>query len=307
MVLKRQALVQHEAPPEGRYVRIEHPYEPLSVVDISVWDLSGERVIAQEAAMSSSFCTEEGCAFPASRMTDGSIATFCCTQGLDESRRLSWLRVDLGRPVTIGRIDILGRLDDGESSDFKQQHGLTDATVSVTRDRMGLAGVWESSPIPAGPKLLSYTWRDTEADRGTDAAHSEHTDGGGAQGARRARVLTAASELYSKALAGEGEADLTGLEYPEGDFVTLETVLATLFPSDSTPLPSDWATLPGEGVLMPFSTTGERATRFRVRKRFTSKAQPFWVQLQSAGEGQSLDVVMKAGDDLRQDQVCVCV
>jgi phosphatidylinositol kinase/protein kinase (PI-3 family) len=52
---------------------------------------------------------------------------------------------------------------------------------------------------------------------------------------------------------------------------------------------------------MPFSTT-TRAIKLRVRKQFTSKAKPFWVQLQSPGAEKPLDVVMKTGDDLRQDQ-----
>jgi hypothetical protein len=293
MCLKRHEMVLQTTPPEGRYVRIEHAFEPLSVIDISVFDASGERVIVQEAAMSSSFCTSDGRTFPASRMFDGSIATFCCTQGLDESRRLAWLRVDLGKPVAIGRVEILSRIDDGESSDYKQKNGLTDAIVSITRDRAGAAGVrvWESPPVPDGPKLFSYRW---------EHEHSPTAPKSSSPTSRRAREKSVASELYSSALEGEGGA---GLEYPEADFQVLESLRDELFPTEDTPLPSDWVDLEGDGVLMPFSTTGERATTFRVRKQFTSKAKPFWVQLKGAPPGKIVDVVMKEGDDLRQDQV----
>ena len=39
-----------------------------------------------------------------------------------------------------------------------------------------------------------------------------------------------------------------------------------------------------------------------VKKEFSSKAKPFWVEFQDAA-GNITDTVMKAGDDLRQDQV----
>lgn len=291
MALKRNEMRQDSPPPEGRYVRVENAFDPLSVVDISVFDAAGEKLKPVEAAMSSSYCSESKCTFPAARMIDGSVATFCCTQSAGESGRLSWLRVDLGKSVTIGRVEILTRIDDGASTDYKQKNGLEGAIVSVTTDRPGKAEarVWESALVLAGPKLLSYTWGSAAPDAAADAAAAS-------QRITRTRVASVAAELYSSGLEAAA-----GLEYPESDFKVLETLLDELAPGDDPVLPSPWVTLEGDGVMMPFSTTGERARKFLVKRQFTSKAKPFWVQLQ--GEGPMLDVVMKKGDDLRQDQV----
>ena len=109
---------------------------------------------------------------------------------------------------------------------------------------------------------------------------------------------------------------MVAYKYPRADFQTLEEWLKLLagvdqlIPPDTATLlhdgPSRWVDLDGDGVLMPFSDVA-RAKSFRVKRQFTSKAKPYWVELAegAGGSGTKLSLVMKYGDDLRQDQLAL--
>ena len=70
-------------------------------------------------------------------------------------------------------------------------------------------------------------------------------------------------------------------------------------------LPTPWKALPtddaGGRIPVPFSLSAHVA-EMRVVRRFSSKAMPYWLAFKDDG-GATTDVIMKAGDDLRQDQV----
>eukprot|EP01044_Picomonas_judraskeda_P005867 COSAG03_NODE_571_length_6898_cov_13.957641_2_plen_604_part_00 len=70
-------------------------------------------------------------------------------------------------------------------------------------------------------------------------------------------------------------------------------------------LPTAWKVLPsddpGGRIPVPFNLSTHVA-EMRVVRRFSSKAMPYWLAFKDHA-GVTTDVVMKAGDDLRQDQV----
>ena len=276
MALKRKDLPQRSAPPCGRFVRIEHAFEALSVTDISVYDSAGGKVVAAEASMSSSFCSSDGRCFPASRSIDGHLGTFSCTQDLDDSRKSSWLCIDLNKSIAFGRLEILTRIDDGEATDYRVST-LAGSTISISTDRAGTKRTWEIMEEESDAKLLSYSWT-------------------GSVPTPSPRRLRGESSFYAPE-------STDAREYPPADFATLEKALAER--ASSAAMDAPWMDLDGDGVQMPFSPAqgGVRAVAFRVRKQFHSKAKPYWVELKGA-DGETLDLVMKTGDDLRQD-VCV--
>ena len=146
--------------------------------------------------------------------------------------------------------------------------------------------MWKSAPIEAGPRLLSYSWISRAAIQTDDAALTR---------------LSTAPRFYKTALQTSD-----GLKYPLRDFETLEALLEQVAP-DGVPvvsLPSEWLDI-AEGVMMPFETfeTMETATHFKVVKQFNSKAKPWLVELKN--ETRTLKLVMKIGDDLRQDQLAL--
>lgn len=90
------------------------------------------------------------------------------------------------------------------------------------------------------------------------------------------------------------------LDYPAASFDYLESLRDKL--ASSNKFPTAWEDIPPvHGIVAPFTT--ELATAMSVKRRFKSKAQPFWVQFKVASGEKIIDCVMKSGDDLRQDQV----
>jgi hypothetical protein len=85
-------------------------------------------------------------------------------------------------------------------------------------------------------------------------------------------------------------------DYPAASFTYLEQLRDQLAAPNK--FPTAWADIPpAQGIFAPFST--ELATAMSVKRRFKSKAKPFWVQFRVAS-GAIVDCVMKSGDDLRQ-------
>ena len=287
VAIRRQDMLQRE-PAAGRYVYIRHATKPLSVVDIQVFDTSGVAISIVEAAMSSSHNWKPSekvfRTFPASNVIDGKTTTCSRTKGLDQTRREAWLRVDLGADHNIGKVNILARVDK-----LKEGNCLEGAVVSITPDRAGQSKTWESPEVPDECSLLlTYTWlcMDGAVEQFEPEPESKATD----------EALNAGVQ-----------------EYPEPDFNKLHGWLKLLAgveevkgspDSAALPLPSRWVNLEGDGVLMPFSDT-TRAKSFRVKRQFSSKAKPYWVELAEGtdGSGKILSLVMKYGDDLRQDQL----
>ena len=86
------------------------------------------------------------------------------------------------------------------------------------------------------------------------------------------------------------------LDYPAASFDYLEQLRDQL--AAPKKFPTAWADIPPRhGIIAPFTT--ELATAMSVKRRFKSKAKPFWVQFRVAS-GAVVDCVMKSGDDLRQ-------
>jgi len=87
------------------------------------------------------------------------------------------------------------------------------------------------------------------------------------------------------------------LDYPAASFDFLERLRDKL--ASSNKFPTAWEDIPPvHGIIAPFTT--ELATAMSVKRRFKSKAQPFWVQFKIASGEKIVDCVMKSGDDLRQ-------
>ena len=310
--IRRKELAQRE-PVQGRYVYIRHATEALSAIDIQVTDATGTEITAYEAAMSSSHTKHskdgnfQDRASPASNLIDGKITTLCTTKSLAATRREAWLRVDLGAEHRIGKIEVLLRA--GQT--------LEGAVISVSTDRPGCLKTWESPAVPAdSSSVLTYTWL---------ASHAEPEP-----------EPELEAEFQPEPLP---KSELVAYTYPQADFRKLEGWLkdlagveelgdtATLLYSGA----SQWVDLDGDGVLMPFTDVGARAKSFRVKRQFTSKARPYWVralhfplsdsfphanlkspcaeQVELAegagGSGNALSLVMKYGDDLRQDQLAL--
>ena len=96
----------------------------------------------------------------------------------------------------------------------------------------------------------------------------------------------------------QADAQIQGaiLDYPAASFDYLEQLRDQLAASKT--FPTAWADIPPtHGIIAPFTT--ELATAMSVKRRFKSKAKPFWVQFRVAS-GAVVDCVMKSGDDLRQ-------
>lgn len=135
-----------------------------------------------------------------------------------------------------------------------------------------------------------------------------------------------ASVQAAAAAAAIPPASFADWDYPAAAFDILEGVRRELTTGWDKKSETAWRDLP-QGITVPFSG-GVPAVKMRVKKEFSSKAKPFWVQFQDAsGEknpcnfqfvhrrfgqnhskifvcvGVITDTVMKAGDDLRQDQV----
>ena len=71
-------------------------------------------------------------------------------------------------------------------------------------------------------------------------------------------------------------------DYPAGAFDILEALREELTAGWDRTSPTDWKDIPqGVGITVPFSK-GVPAVRMRVKREFTSKAKPFWVQFQDA-------------------------
>lgn len=80
-----------------------------------------------------------------------------------------------------------------------------------------------------------------------------------------------------------------------------ERLREELIGASSGKFPTEFGAIPPEHrILTPFS--GRPAVAMSVKRRFSSKAQPYWVQFKD-DTGAVTDTVMKSGDDLRQDQV----
>ena len=94
------------------------------------------------------------------------------------------------------------------------------------------------------------------------------------------------------------------LDYPPNAFDLLLRQRDEMIAA-SGELPTPWKALPtddaGGRIPVPFSLSAHVA-EMRVVRRFSSKAMPYWLAFKDDG-GATTDVIMKAGDDLRQDQV----
>lgn len=102
--------------------------------------------------------------------------------------------------------------------------------------------------------------------------------------------------------AAAGGAPVGGWDYDHAAFDDLEQIVAQLTSGWDPKLkqPTIWQAVP-PGIMVPFSD-GVPAVEMCVHRKFTSKAEPYWVKFKDPG-GNVTDTVMKAGDDLRQDQV----
>eukprot|EP01049_Picozoa_sp_SAG25_P004330 SAG25_NODE_270_length_10627_cov_13.114267_4_plen_1341_part_00 len=282
------------SPLSGRFVRIDHPSKALSCVQIRVFDREGQRIKTYSAAMSSSYCSSQTLkktpctvAFNAKRMIDATVETFAATHNVGGS----WLRVDLGRVQEIGRLDVLGRLDSGELTDGVHKHGFADAKFSITTDRSGQERVWECAPeLSPQQRSLNFVFDEVAAsvDDAEDGHRSVPQHSGDGNGA--------AHESFS------GDQF-----YPLADYKELEKVRTSLVGQDGNVQSGykQWKKLGGNGVQMPFcddSAEIKRAESVCVVKQFSSFAKPYWLKIKSQ-DGSEVDVVMKDGDDLRQDQL----
>jgi hypothetical protein len=282
------------SPLSGRFVRIDHPSKALSCVQIRVFDREGQRIKTYSAAMSSSYCSSRTLkktpctvAFNAKRMIDATVETFAATHNVGGS----WLRVDLGHVQEIGRLDVLGRLDSGELTDGVHKHGFAGAKFSITTDRPGQERVWECAPeLSPQQRSLNFVFDEVAAsvDDAEDGHRSVHHPSGDGNGA--------AHESFS------GDQF-----YPLADYKELEKVRTSLVGQDEKIQRAykQWKKLGGNSVQMPFcddSAEIKRAESVCVVKKFTSEAEPYWLKIKSQ-DGSEVDMVMKDGDDLRQDQL----
>lgn len=131
---------------------------------------------------------------------------------------------------------------------------------------------------------------------------------GNVQVSYKLRPTGATDPALSTAIAAAAQAAATpsavavDLDYPVGAFDALDALRQELTSGWDRKSPTPWKDVPqGEGITVPFSG-GVPAVRIRVKREFSSQAKPFWVQFQDAHRNIT-DAVMKAGDDLRQDQV----
>lgn len=297
--IRRKELKQRD-PAHGRFLYIRHATNALSVIDITLLDETGAKIKASEAAMSSSRTEKskdagsQDKASPASNIIDGQITTQCTTQSLAATRREAWLRVDMGADHRVGQIEILTR--PGQT--------LEGAVVSIATDCAGTRKTWESTAVPAdSSSILTYSWLAS----GTEPEPEPEPELG----------LELELQPEPQPETPPKSEPMVAYTYPRADFRTLEEWLKllagveSLDPPESASLlykgPSVWVDLEGNGVLMPFSSDGARAKSFRVKRQFTSKAMPYWVELAegTGGSGSTLSLVMKYGDDLRQDQLAL--
>lgn len=114
-------------------------------------------------------------------------------------------------------------------------------------------------------------------------------------------------ESPSAAESGAAAADTAGaseLDYPPDAFDVLEKQRDDMIAACGGELPTEWAPIADGSVPIPvpFGSPGNTVASMRIKRRFSSKAMPYWLQFKDA-EGVITDVIMKAGDDLRQDQV----
>jgi hypothetical protein len=220
-------------------------------------------------------------------MIDATFEKFAATHNVDGS----WLRVDLGHVQEIGRLDVLGRLDSGELTDGVHKHGFADAKFSITIDRPGQERVWECAPkLSPQQRSLNFVFDEVAAsvDDAEDGHRSVHHPSGDGNGA--------AHESFS------GDQF-----YPLADYKELEKVRTSLVGQDEKIQRAykQWKKLGGNSVQMPFcddSAEIKRAESVCVVKKFTSEAEPYWLKIKSQ-DGSEVDMVMKDGDDLRQDQL----
>lgn len=274
-------------PVEGRYLWVRHSGS-IRLAEVAVVETSGERITPTGAAMSSSYCRKRvgrqtsDRSFPARNVLDGRLDTFCWTRSHSRGAPThEWLCVDLGRPVTVAQIEIVNRLDSDSSS-------LIGASVCLT-----------AVPNQEAEEVWKCTLRD-------DRPIYRCTFGA-------SKSVTAAEpepELFDST-----QFDLDLHTYPIAEYEHIKNLVVELTGSEfgkaaQLPLPSRPIETADRNIdiRLPFGH-GERVGQVRVERQFKSKAKPYQVKMTAVTDRDiaPIDLVVKDGDDLRQDQVVLVI
>jgi hypothetical protein len=210
------------------------------------------------------------------------------------------------------------------------------AAVSAGSDAGGVMHVeWRATPRKKGQSWSVFVYREGAEGREQPLSVVQHSAGGlqgvvGHQavglrdtlrleirsqpGGNSGPVELSFSVVLRPAHGGGGDAAAAApaaaraatacdLDYPQASFDALQQLLVQATRGwDPESGSTEWVPIPAQsGIMIPF-TEGRGAAAMRVVRRFSSKARPHQVQFQDS-LGNVTDTVMKAGDDLRQDQV----
>ena len=270
---------------EARYLWVHARL--IRLAEVKVQDADGRPVVVAGAAMSSSYVrrpvrTETTHrSFPARNVLDGRLDTFCWTRGQkngsphNSASTSAWLRVDLGRSVTVGRIEIVSYIDDDGTT-----ISLAGARLRLTASpKLDEDPAWESTVQTSGP-IHRYVFSSSEPEP---------------------------EPTLQLEVADSAPFDVDPHKYPPEDYEQLKGLVAELTTSGEWPSPSISLVDRDIDVQLPFAP-GLRAGEIRVIRQFQSKAKPYQVEMYASGSKTApINVVVKDGDDLRQDQVVLVI
>jgi hypothetical protein len=116
--------------------------------------------------------------------------------------------------------------------------------------------------------------------------------------------LPSATEMVERELE-ELELEEDDMVYPRLDFEKLARIRDDAVPEAwDGEQPTKWIDVPADDGIIKVPFTDCRLVSIRFKRRFSSKAQPYWAQFRDA-TGAVTDAIMKSGDDLRIDQVII--
>ena len=307
----------------GRYIWIRKEGS-LRLAEVRVKDLAGMTITSLDespisAAMSSSYSQDivtNRRNFPAHHILDGRLDTFCWTNGQSTptcsggasptagrvspslSTEPEWVRVDLGRVTSIGLVEIVSRIDKEPDT------SLRGATVSITNGRNDAAApVWQAT-MDEDRCIYRFVFTDpARVGLGPPEVRAEpELEQVTPESLEETTFFTSPEQVTPESL------EETFFTYPENDFEKLRK-LVVLLTGNTYGQKAKWEGQPGivlaeQGlsIQLPFEKEGQLATEFRVLKQFKSKAMPYLVEMKAA-DGKSVQVIMKDGDDMRQDQL----
>jgi hypothetical protein len=204
-----------------------------------------------------------------------------------EPKGLQWLRLDMGRATQVSCIEIVVRfvivdrhLKDSTQMFLTRQDCMAGATVSVTNDIGGTDSVWSKTEDRGGRWIYRYTFE--PEDSGFD--------------------LTSTTSARCESLQS---IRLESLKLPSFPLEHAKTIL-THAKKWKNGGKLKWIDIARHGMPMPFDPN-RTAGQCQVVRKFPSKAEPYHLRFREAPTSTPEDVVLKEGDDLRQDQAVLAM